>query len=127
MVRDIKGKESRVTPLPDQLMEPLTQHLQQVKRWHQMDLNQGYGAVALPYALVRKYVNANRQWVWQFVFPAKSRYRDQYSEQMVRPHLHPSGVQKALKQAVGASGMQKRVSCHSCLPEPRSHFLDPQP
>ncbi len=76
MVRDTKGKESRVTPLPQGLMETLTHHSQTVKRWHDLDLHLGYGAVALPYALERKYPNAQRQWIWQLVFPAKSRYRD---------------------------------------------------
>ena len=55
IVRDTKGRESRVTPLPDALIEPLTLHLQTVKRWHEMDLNLGYGTVMLPYALDRKY------------------------------------------------------------------------
>jgi hypothetical protein len=29
------------------------------------DLARGYGAVYLPYALERKYPNANREWAWQ--------------------------------------------------------------
>jgi len=30
---------------------------------------QGNGAVFLPDALEREYPNANREWVWQYVFP----------------------------------------------------------
>ena len=123
IVRDTKGRESRVTPLPDTLVEPLTQHLQTVKRWHEMDLNLGYGAVMLPYALNRKYPNADRQWLWQFVFPAKSRCHNSRSGQIGRYHLHPSSVQKILKQAVFLAGVQKRVSCHTFRHSFATHLL----
>lgn len=123
MVRDTKGRESRVTTLPDGLIAPLNQQLQTVKHWHEMDLNQGYGAVKLPYALARKYPNANRQWIWQFVFPAQSRYRDSQTGEVGRFHLHPSSVQKALKRAVIVAGIQKRVSCHTFRHSFATHLL----
>jgi integrase len=55
-----KGVESRVTMLPTSLSEPLHKHLQRVRRLHQQDLAQGCGAIHLPYALARKYPNAER-------------------------------------------------------------------
>ncbi|QYO62864.1 integron integrase [Leptolyngbya sp. 7M] len=70
VVRDAKGNESRVTMLPERLIEPLQVHLQRVKRLHQLDLDQGYGSVYLPFALERKYPHADRAWIWQFVFPS---------------------------------------------------------
>lgn len=45
VVRDTKGQESRVTMLPQSLVDPLTIHLQRAKQLHQTDLHQGYGAV----------------------------------------------------------------------------------
>jgi len=71
-VRDGKGEVDRVAMLPESLVEPLRQHLQRVKLIHLHDLDSGYGAVYLPYALERKYPNANREWCWQYVFPAQS-------------------------------------------------------
>ena len=35
------------------------------------DLAGGYGTVELPYALARKYPNAEREWMWQYVFPSE--------------------------------------------------------
>ncbi len=63
--------ESRVTMLPISLIEELKFHLEIVKRLHQQDLAQGYGSVYLPFALERKDKSADRDWVWQFVFPSE--------------------------------------------------------
>lgn len=63
VVRDAKGQNSRVTMLPERIICPLQEHLKTVKRLHTQDLELGYGAVILPFALARKYPNANRQWV----------------------------------------------------------------
>jgi hypothetical protein len=54
--------------LPNQLVEPLTAHLQNINQLYERDLSLGHGAVHLPFALARKYPNAERQWVWQYVF-----------------------------------------------------------
>jgi site-specific recombinase XerD len=73
LVRDGKGEKDRITMLPETLVAPLQEHLVRVKQLHTKDLAEGYGAVYLPYALERTYPNANREWGWQYVFPAKSR------------------------------------------------------
>jgi integron integrase len=123
VVRDAKGRESRVTMLPTSLSDLLVCHLQGVKQSHQQDLDQGYGSVYLPYALERKYPNANRQWIWQYVFPADRRSIDARSHICRRHHLHESGVQKALKQAVRAAGIEKKVGCHTFRHSFATHLL----
>ena len=69
-VRDGKGAKDRVTMLPVNLAESLERHLRKVKAQHEEDLESGYGSVYLPDALERKYPNASKEWVWQFVFPS---------------------------------------------------------
>ncbi|MEM6424107.1 MAG: integron integrase [Cyanobacteria bacterium P01_D01_bin.128] len=124
VVRDTKGHEDRVTMLPSSLIRPLQQHLQKVKRLHQLDLGQGYGSVYLPFALERKYPHANRAWLWQFVFPSPSRSRDPRSGVIRRHHLHESGVQKTLKQAVRVARIAKRVGCHTFRHSFATHLLE---
>lgn len=124
VVRDVKGNEGRVTMLPQSLIDPLQQHLQKVKRLHQLDLDQGYGSVFLPFALERKYPNADRAWIWQFIFPSSSRSRDPRSGIIRRHHLHESGVQKSLKQAVFAARIEKRVSVHTLRHSFATHLLE---
>jgi integron integrase len=123
VVRDAKGQESRVTMLPTSVVAPLQDHLRTVKRLHQQDLDQGYGAVTLPFALARKYPSANRQWLWQFVFPSSTRCRDPRTDVVVRYHLHESGLQKAVKQAVRQAGIPKRVGCHTFRHSFATHLL----
>ena len=64
-VRSGKGDKDRVTTFPASIIPLLENHLQKVKVLHEQDLAQGHGAVYLPYALERKYPNANREWGWQ--------------------------------------------------------------
>lgn len=71
-VRNSKGNKDRVTVLPDKLKGPLKKHLHQVKKLHQEDLERGFGAVLLPFALERKYPNAIREFGWQYVFPSRN-------------------------------------------------------
>jgi integron integrase len=122
-IRDTKGMESRVTMLPTSLIEELQFHLQIVKRQHQQDLEKGYGSVYLPFALERKYKNADREWIWQFVFPSDRISQDPRSKVIRRHHLHESGLQKALKQAVKIAGINKRVSCHTFRHSFATHLL----
>jgi integron integrase len=123
VVRDCKGKESRVTMLPASVIELLREHLQVVKRLQQQDLEKGYGSVYLPFALERKYPNASREWIWQYVFPSSQISKDPRSEAIRRHHLHETGLQRAIKQAVKTAGIEKRVSCHTFRHSFATHLL----
>jgi len=127
IVRDGKGMKDRVTMLPDSLVVPLQEHLQRVKRLHEQDLAQGYGSVYLPFALERKCPNANREWIWQYVFPATKVSRDPRSGAVRRHHLDESGLQKAVRKAARLAGLPKRVTCHTFRHTFATHLLEACP
>ena len=76
VIRGGKGNKDRMTVLPQNLMEPLQIHLQEVRRVHRQDLAAGWGQVPLPNALARKYTSASRELNWQWVFPQVTRWRN---------------------------------------------------
>jgi integron integrase len=123
LIRHAKGMKDRITMLPDALLRPLQEHLKKVKALHNRDLAQDYGAAPLPFALDRKYPGANREWIWQFVFPASRLCQDPRTGKPVRYHLHESTLQKALGVAVRRVRITKPVHCHTFRHSFATHLL----
>jgi integron integrase len=112
-VRGGKGGKDRVVTMPDACIEPLKQQLALVRRLHNKDLQDGFGAVWLPYALARKYPRAASEFGWQYVFPATKRSVDPRSGVTRRHHLDESCLQRAIKLAIRKAGITKPASCHT--------------
>ncbi len=111
-VRDTKGNEDRVTMLPQRVILPLQEHLVEVKKMHELALANGYGTVEMPYALARKYPNAESEWMWQYVFPARKPSVDPRSGIIRRHHLDESVIQKAVRRAAQQTNITKHVTPH---------------
>lgn len=124
IVREGKGAKDRRTMLPDSLQQRLRAQIELVRRIHRKDVEAGRGEVWLPDALARKYVNAGRELGWQYLFPASRPAIDPRSGVERRHHLDESAVQRAVKDAVRETGINKHAGCHTLRHSFATHLLE---
>ena len=108
-----KGGKDRYTILPHALDSTLIHQIEEAKRIHQLDSQEGYGFTSLPASLIRKYGNAARDLSWQYIFPSSIRCRHPYDDYICRHHIHETAYRKQLRKAVVKTDIAKRITAHT--------------
>ncbi len=124
LVRSGKGAKDRSTVLPEKLIPNIKKQLQRAKEIHNADLEEGHGRVYLPYALSRKYPNAETEWRWQYVFPSTRISVDPRTNVLRRHHFYEKNLQRAIKKAAYDLHMDKRVTAHTLRHCFATHLLE---
>jgi integron integrase len=124
LIRDGKGAKDRITVLADSVVDAMSAQMDLARERHSRELELGRGETWIWPALERKYPGLSRNPGWQFVFPASGLWRDPDSGRLLQLHIHESAVQKAVRSAAVAAGIEKPVGCHTLRHCFATHLLE---
>lgn len=125
MVRGGKGDNDRRTILPGLLVPQLYRQIEKARlRLEENMLLKGFRGASMPEALERKYPNAPRELIWQYIFPARKPALDPRSGTLRQHYRHESFLQKEVKKAVRESQITKKATCHTFRHSFATHLLE---
>lgn len=112
-IHQSKGGKSRLVPMPENLVEPLKRWMASREVLHRHDVADGTASVWLPYAVQRKYPNANSEFRWQYLFASARLSRDPKTRRLHRHHILAATFSSHLRRAVETAELHRHVTGHT--------------
>lgn len=126
VIRAAKGAKDRRVPLPATCLDPLQRQLETARSvWEHDRKNHPKVGVSLPHQLARKYPSAPFAWQWFWVFPAAGHCAHPRTGATVRYHLLHDLIQRAVREAAIATGLEGLVTPHVLRHAYATHSREP--
>jgi len=123
-IRGGKGNKDRITVLPASLIPELKEQLEYAHSFYLKDRQDNAPGVELPFALERKYPNASKEWLWQWVFPSEKHSTDPRTKIIRRHHVYEKNLQRNIKDSARKIGLSQRVTTHTLRHCFATHLLE---